>query len=651
MKIESVRIENLRSFKDETVVFNDFTCLVGPNGSGKSTVLCALNIFFRKPHGGTSDPGVLEKADFHREETSNPIRITVTFADLSPDAQTDLKDYVRSDKLIVTAEACYNEADGVAKVNQHGQRLGMRAFAPFFEQAGDSRIKAADLKKIYEQVAADVPDLPKWTSTAAAKEALRKHEAEHSSLCELLRSDDQFYGFTKGVNRLAPYIQWVFVPAVKDAVEEQTEARNTAIGELVERVVRAKVSFDSKIKTLRDEALDKYRSLLASNQSALTELSTSLNTRLREWAHPDASLEVVWGHDPDKGVVVSDPVAEVRAGEGCFRGTLCRFGHGLQRAYLLALLQELASIGPDGGPRLVLGCEEPELYQHPPQARHMADVLRQLSTENSQIVVTTHSPYFVSGDAFADVRLVRKDASSSTHVVQTTPAELAERLTRANADNQDVPPQGVLAKIHQELRPEVNEMFFTPTLVLVEGLEDVAYITSHLHLSGKWDDWRRLGCHIVQPGGKSNIVRPLAIARLLKIPVFVVFDADGGEENASKRNKHKVDNSALLNLCEAGRLAPFPTEHVWRDDMAVWKTNLTDAVKADFVQADWDRLWDKANAAYGQIGNLKKNGLVIAHLLESARGEGKGSATLERLCAAIIEFAKRQQTPAAEPSS
>jgi len=48
-------------------------------------------------------------------------------------------------------------------------------------------------------------------------------------------------------------------------------------------------------------------------------------------------------------------------------------GHGLQRSYLLALLQELAGSEAPNAPTLILGCEEPELYQHPPQARHLAD--------------------------------------------------------------------------------------------------------------------------------------------------------------------------------------------------------------------------------------------------------------------------------------
>lgn len=46
MRIGSVRIQNLRSFKGQTVTFDPYTCLFGTNGAGKSNVLCALNIFF-----------------------------------------------------------------------------------------------------------------------------------------------------------------------------------------------------------------------------------------------------------------------------------------------------------------------------------------------------------------------------------------------------------------------------------------------------------------------------------------------------------------------------------------------------------------------------------------------------------------------------
>lgn len=102
------------------------------------------------------------------------------------------------------------------------------------------------------------------------------------------------------------------------------------------------------------------------------------------------------------------PSAQVKAVEHQFEGSLSRFGHGLQRSFIFTLLQELAE-HDDKGPRLLLGCEEPELYQHPPQALYLAGVMQQLSTQNAQVMVSTHSPHFVSGRNFEQIRMVRKD--------------------------------------------------------------------------------------------------------------------------------------------------------------------------------------------------------------------------------------------------
>ena len=131
MRIDSVRIENFRSFEDATVPFNNYACLVGPNGVGKSTVLTALNVFFREFENTPTDLSQLEQEDFHFRNTAVPIRITVTFADLSEEAQDDFSDYVRQGKLVVTADATFNGANG-KEVKQYGQRLGMTALRPFF---------------------------------------------------------------------------------------------------------------------------------------------------------------------------------------------------------------------------------------------------------------------------------------------------------------------------------------------------------------------------------------------------------------------------------------------------------------------------------------------------------------------------------------
>ena len=140
--------ENFRSFEDAIVPFNKYACLVGPNGAGKSTVLTALNVFFRETENLPTDLSQLEQEDFHCKDTEALIRITVTFCDLSEEAQDGFSDYVRQGRLVVTAAATFDEASGAAQVKQYGQRLGMTALRPFFE-ALDGGKKVGELKEIY----------------------------------------------------------------------------------------------------------------------------------------------------------------------------------------------------------------------------------------------------------------------------------------------------------------------------------------------------------------------------------------------------------------------------------------------------------------------------------------------------------------------
>jgi putative ATP-dependent endonuclease of OLD family len=551
MKIESMRIQNFRSFKDETVFLNDYNCLIGPNGCGKSTILNALNIFFRDPTSNSvADVLHLTEEDFHCRDTNNPIRITVTFCALSDAAKTAVKDYVRQDKLVVSAVAEWSSATQVAPVIQKGSRLAIPEFAPYFRALADGKL-ADELKAIYADIRATKSSLPSAKTKPAMAEGLRNYEQAHPTECVLIESEDEFYGATKGAHKLGPFVQWVFVPAVKDASSEQQEAKNTAFGRLVERVVRSKVQFSGQIKALRDSTSASYDAILEENQSSLDALSSSLKQRLAKWAHPDVDLAVKWDRDPSRSVRVEEPYAKILAGDCGFLGELPRLGHGLQRSYIIALLEELSDYDSPNAPRLFLGLEEPELFQHPPQAQHLAEVLQQLSTANAQIAVCSHSPYFVVGKGFEDVMLIRKArGSSDAKASRATFADLANLLIKTVGEPRFQEPVGVQAKLHQILRPALSEMFFCHSLILVEGQEDVAFISSGLLLSNLWDDWRKSGAHIVAVNKKSEFVYPLALAQLLKIPVFVMFDADGDIQAPNRRSAHQLDNERLLKLLD-----------------------------------------------------------------------------------------------------
>ena len=304
---------------------------------------------------------------------------------------------------------------------------------------------------------------------------------------------------------------------------------------------------------------------------------------------------------------------------------------------MLALLQELAGSDNAAGPTLILACEEPELYQHPPQARHLADVLQKLSHGNSQIVVSTHNPLFVSGEGFEDVRMVRKDKGSKCSIVShMSYAEIAEAFAAATGE-QPRKPEGVLAKIHQALQPSVNEMFFTRRLILVEGPEDVAYISAYLNLVEQWNGYRRAGCHIVPVNGKSEMLQPLIIAKHMAIPTFAVFDADADKPDKNEsRAKHEKDNKALLTFLGKPDEDPLPAATLWGTGFAMWHSDIGSVVEADIGENDWPNFQAQADTLYGQVGSLKKNALHIGASLSFAWNAGKRSPNLKRLCTDIL---------------
>lgn len=637
MKIKSIRIQNFRSFYNDTIFINRYSCFVGPNGAGKSSVLAALNVFFREQSGSPTDIMKLSDEDYFNKNTDDPVKITVVFDDLNTNAQADFAAYFRQNELVVTAEAVFDANSGFGTVRHYGQRLGMENFRRFFE--GDKAgLKASELTSIYDSLRQEVPDLPAARSKDDKVNELHAYEADHPDQCVSIPSEDNFYG-VNSTGKLAKFVQWVYVPAVKDAGEESQEGKNTALGRLIARAVRTRTNFDAELEALKTQTLANYRELLERNQVHLTDISQSLQKRLESWAHPNVRLGMAWLSDPNKSVVLQQPVAGIKTGDGDFLGSLSRMGHGLQRSYLLALLQELAGSEAPDAPTLILGCEEPELYQHPPQARHLADVFAELATANNQILVTTHAPLFVSGDGFENTRLVRRpNQNVGTSIRSLTFSSLCARIRIALGEDKHRKIEGLVAKIHQTLQPGIAEMFFARVPVLVEGLEDVSYITTELHLASQWSEFRRLGCHLIPVNGKDKLIQPLAIAIELGIPVFVVFDADGDTLRMEHRVRHERDNRALISLLGAAH-HPFPEANVYAGNHVIWATNLTKIVKDDFG-IDYERITSTTRTNYAQEGGLEKNDLFIAEWVTAARDEGLSSSNLTQLCQSILTFAR-----------
>ena len=342
MRISTVSVKNFRSLKDVTVNLDPYTCLVGPNGSGKSAIIKALNLFFHQNPEGLGSGTTITSEDYHLRNTANPIRVEIVFTDLSATAQHDFKHYVRDGQLRVFTEITFDPSTGTGLPKQHGIRPGMEDFRQFFI-AEKNKTSVAGLRSIFESLRETYPDIPTARTKAAMIDSLQSFESDRPELCTDMESEDEFYGVSRGKNLLDRHIQWVYIPAVKDASSEETESRSSALGSLLQRTVRASVDFSDEVANLRDDARTQFQAMLDRHQSTLDDLSSRLGDRIAMWAHPDASLRVRWHEDPDRSVRVDSPYAAILAQEGSFEGQIGRFGHGFQRSFLLSLLQELAS--------------------------------------------------------------------------------------------------------------------------------------------------------------------------------------------------------------------------------------------------------------------------------------------------------------------
>ena len=100
----------------------------------------------------------------------------------------------------------------------------------------------------------------------------------------------------------------MYVPAVKDASTEQEESSKTALGQLLERTIRTKVSFREPIDELKRRLEEAYREIIGKEQAVLADLQSSLQKRLRNWANPRADVSLNWHYDPNKSLVVNEPI-------------------------------------------------------------------------------------------------------------------------------------------------------------------------------------------------------------------------------------------------------------------------------------------------------------------------------------------------------
>ncbi|MFE7565553.1 AAA family ATPase [Streptomyces sp. NPDC057539] len=521
MKIKRVRIENFCCLHKVEVSFEDITSFIGPTGVGKSTVLRALDWFFNGEKGVA-----LSDEDVHSAAEDGRISVEVEFDGLTDQDRQTLGRYAPDGAASVSIWRTWQ--NGEDKIT--GKAL---AYGPFEEVRRSE--KAMELRRAYDQLKENDPSLslPSAGTKDKVLDAMRSWElANRDRLTEAEIEDTHFFGFA-GQSRLAQLIDFVFVSADLRAYEEADDQKATALGRILDHAVDRSQANEQLNEIEEDAHLARQALHSKVYGPVLDEVSAALSAEVAKFT-------------TGREVVVTPTVQAPRPARTTFRVSIRdgaahtsvhRQGHGFQRALIIAALKYLADSrrAADGMRTLCLAIEEPELFQHPPQARTFAKVLRELVATSpqgrTQVTYATHNPVFIDPKGYHQIRRLCRAVGEEhpvTEVWQATEEDLCTALDGL------VDKKVIKSRTEGTLGGALAEGFFANAVVLVEGRGDEGVITGCADRSGI--NLGADGISIIEVSGKDNLLISDALFSALGAACYVVFDGDAGMEERKRES-------------------------------------------------------------------------------------------------------------------
>lgn len=600
MRLLRVQIENFRCIEELTLELDDVTVLVGANSTGKSSALHAVGWFF--------EGGNLDVADIAGQNESSTVTVSVTFGDFSDADQEALGRYVVNDEATFTRR--WSATDG-EKLTGRGLAYPLFEKVRAYAKAGERNAAYRDLRESRDEL-----ELPATRSAQAADDAMREWERAHPDQLESATvSATHLFGFT-GQARLAGRFDFVLVPAVSDPEAEARDSRGTLLRQLLDRAIGEQADMHERLRELEVDVSERMHTIVREEgEQALRTLSERVTRELVELV-PGASVRL---EARPPAFQVPAVGVDLHVADSGMTTDVGRQGHGFQRALLIALVQQLAllpsshSAGSEAADEnsdpagLLLAIEEPELYQHPLQARHFAATLARLARGGPgtiEVAYATHSEHFIDPSRYERLRRFHKQARKASWpcacLTRATVERVATRLEGfISADQVEV-------RIRITLRRALAEAVFAKGVVIVEGYTDAGFLQGLADRRGGLD---AAGIAIVNGHGKQQLLIPWAILTELGIPTYVVFDGDvqvakrmrseGKSEakaEAAERKAH-ADNKLVL-----AALGAEPQETPATAVAAVYSV-FRDTIESEW--AAWEGFRERVETVIAELGDFR----------------------------------------------
>ncbi|WP_165763836.1 ATP-binding protein [Halalkalibacter urbisdiaboli] len=437
MKLKTLKLQNFRSYKEETVInLDELTAIVGKNDIGKSTILEALEIFFN------NQTVKIEQADACVFSGQSLVKITCIFTDL-PDrivldtsSETSLQDEFllnSEEQLEISKVFDCSKKTPTIKVFANANHPSIPPMNTLLEQTNTK------LKQLLNTL--DIPsDEVDTRSNVSLRKAIWQSSDDlflEETLIDLSKADAK--SIWEQIERHMPiYALFQSDRSSSDSDNEVQDPMKIAVKQAIDSV---KDQLEEIKKHVEKDVIDVATKTLAK----LHEMDESLASQLT----PQFKEEPKWNGLFKLSLEGDDNIPINKRGSGVRRLILLNFFRAEAERRKNETLKK----------NIIYAIEEPETAQHPSNQILLAEAFKQLvDNDSAQILLTTHVPAFAELMPEKSLRFI--DVVNGVKVINDPSDETVSKI----ADALGVYPS-LVTKEEQKV------------LVCVEGVHDVTALS------------------------------------------------------------------------------------------------------------------------------------------------------------------------------
>jgi len=210
------------------------------------------------------------------------------------------------------------------------------------------------------------------------------------------------------------------------------------------------------------------------------------------------------------------------------------------------------------GQGLIFIIDEPEAHLHPLAQKWLAKRMFKMAENGLQIILTTHSPFFIDIKFIKGINLVRKN-ENSTFVISHNSNSLYQHCINTGSNPSKTREDTVIPFYSNQATHHILSGFFANKIILVEGLTEELSLPFYFERLGF--DTTEFGIEVIGVGGKGNLAKWWRLFTLYEIPTFICFDNDIRSGDDTNGN-HRKDALIAIGI-DDNELKEILTEDDW----------------------------------------------------------------------------------------